>query len=61
MCFNLLGYNSFRKENCCGEDVENDKEVKIPDNKEGHSANVLEVFHKMVWLQNQSIRPESGR
>jgi hypothetical protein len=61
MCFNLLGCNSFRKENCSEEDIENNKEVKIRTNNEGHNANVLEVFHKMVWLQNPNIRPEFGR
>jgi hypothetical protein len=61
MCFNLPRYNFFRKEKCSEEDLENNKEVKNPDNKEDHNANVLEVFHKMVWLQNQNIYAESRR
>jgi hypothetical protein len=33
----------------------------MPDNKEDHHANVLEAFHKVVWLQNQNICTEFER
>jgi hypothetical protein len=58
---NSLRYNLFRKEKCTEEDTDKNKEVKMPDDTQHHHANILEVFHKMVWLQNQNIHTELGR
>jgi hypothetical protein len=55
------GCNRFRKEKCSEEDINKNKEVMVPYNKQHHHGNVLEVLHKMVWLQNQNICAELGR
>jgi hypothetical protein len=55
-----LRYILFRKEKCTEEDTDNAKEVKVPDDTK-NQANTLEIFHKMVWLQNQNIHTDLGR
>jgi hypothetical protein len=56
-----LRYNVFRKEKCSEEDTDTNKEVEVPVDTQHRHANALEVFHKMVWLQNRSIHTELGR
>jgi hypothetical protein len=49
-----LRYNLSRKQKYNGEDTSSNKGSKVPDTKQHHHLNSLEMLHKMAWLQNQN-------